>query len=67
MTFPLNHIEVDAVFSMYANGHFIQSDIKNYRLCQLMDANNVFLSLRTENVIDDDDDDIDPDSNFLIH
>ena len=60
--FLFNNTEIDAVFSMYANGNFVQNDINNYCLCQLMDANNLFLPLRTESVLDDDD--IDLDSNF---
>ena len=40
---------------MYANGHFVLSDINNYRSCQLMDAINLFLPSRTESVLDDDD------------
>ena len=48
---------------MYANCHFVRRDINSYRLCQLRDTNNLFLPLRTESVLDDDD--IDPDRNCI--
>ena len=48
---------------MHAKGYFVRSDINNCHICQLKNANNSFLPLRTGSVLDDDD--IDPDSNFF--